>query len=161
MAETNRIMSEGLAAGYAGGTERVTVHRGNFDLESTNYTSSDGGEHSDQWIANMTGGGQEIARINGETATRLHAGGTIPLEELAKLGLTKKDVIRFLKQSILEAHGQTRLGENYVANPQDEWQYEYRILDRKDELGLTVGMETITYEGHLVFAHGFLNSPVK
>ncbi len=161
MAETDKIMSEGLAAGYAGGTERVTVHRDIFDLESTTYTSPDGGEHSDQWIANMIGGGQEIARINGETATRLHAGGTIPIEELAKLGVTKKDVIGFLKKSILEANGQTRLGENYVPESQGDWKYAYRVLDRKDELGLTVGMETIAYKGHLVFAHGFLNSPVK
>jgi hypothetical protein len=161
MAETNRIMSEGLAAGYAGGTERVTVHRGNFDLESTNYTSPDGGEHSDQWIANMTGGGQEIARINGETATRLHGGGTFPLETIAALGLVKKDVIGFLKRSILESQGKTRLEEDYMPDAQGDWQYTYRILDSKDPIGLAVGMETITYRGQEVFAHAFINTPVK
>lgn len=161
MAETDRVLSEGLAVGYAGGTERQTTQRGPFILKATEYTTPDGGQHSDQWIADMTGGGQEIARINGETSTRLHAGGTIPVEELTKLGLVKKDVIGFLKRSILESQGKTRLGTDYIPEPQSDWQYAYRILDRKDELDLTVGMETITYKGQLVFAHGFLKSPVK
>ena len=161
MSETSRILSEGLAAGYAGGTERQVVQRGPFQIESTQYTSPEGGEHSDQWIADMTGGGQEIARINGETTTRLHAGGTFPLETLKRLGLAKKDVIGFLKRSILASEGKTRLGSDYAPDAQGDWQYSYRILDREDEIGLTAGKEVITYKGEKVFVHDLLNSPVK
>lgn len=155
------LLSEGLGAGYGTGGERQVVQRGPFQVESTQYTSPDGGLYVDQWIADNNGGGQEIVEKDGKKSTRLHAGGVIELEELAKLGLTKKDVTGYLKRKIVELGEKTRLSKKCLPEPDGDWQYEYSVLERIDEMNLSVGLESIHYKGQLVFAHGFLNSPIK
>lgn len=155
------LLSEGLGAGYGTGGERQVVQRGPFQVESTQYTSPDGGLYIDQWIADNNGGGQEIVEKDGKKSTRLHAGGVIDPEELAKLGLTKKDVTGYLKKKIVELGQGTRLSADATPEPDEDWQYSYKVMEHLDELGLTIGLESITYKGQLVFAHGFLNSPIK
>ncbi|MEK7450873.1 MAG: hypothetical protein AAB662_02970 [Patescibacteria group bacterium] len=161
MAEINGLLSKGLEQGYAGGTERQTAQRGPFKLESSQLITPEGGIYIDQWIADRTGGGQEIVQIGNEKSTRLYAGGTIGIGELQKLGLTKKDVTKKLKQFIKEAGSKTRLMENYTPQSDGDWQYSYEIINALKEIPLTVGMETIKFRGTLVFAHGFLRSPIE
>lgn len=155
------VLSKGLEAGYGGSGERQVVQRGPFQVESTQFTTPDGGLYIDQWIAESNGGGQEIVQRGDKKSTRLHAGGVIELEELAKLGLTKKDVTGYLKRKIVELGEQTRLSADCKPEPDEDWQYTYQVVRHLDELNLTLGLESITYKGQLVFAHGFLNSPIK
>lgn len=159
--KSERILSSGLKAGYAGGTERETVQRGPFQLEASQFTTPESGVYRDEWIANRTGGGQEIAQEGNETVTRLYAGGTIRLDQLAEMGLTKKDVTRYLKSKISELGEQTRLFADCNPDPDGDWQYSYKIMQNLEDIPLTVGMETIVFKGTLVFAHGFLQSPIE
>lgn len=165
--ELGQSLTEGLSAGYGGNTHREDSWMGPFRLESSEHivmnpeTDEIDRHYFDHWIANVTGGGQEIARTNDETATRLYAGGTIMPEELAKLGLTKKDVTGYLKRKIVELGQGTRLSQDAIPEPDGDWQYSYQVIRRLGEIDLTIGLESIAYKGQLVFAHGFLNSPVK
>lgn len=161
MKEIDKLFSKGLEQGYAGGTERQLVQRGPFTLGSSQFTVPNGGNYIDQWIADRVGGGQELAQVGNERSTRLYAGGTINIEGLHKLGLTKKDVTRKLKQFIKESEGRTRLMENYTPQSDGDWQYSYEIINSLKEIPLTVGMETIMFRNTLVFAHGFLHSPIE
>lgn len=77
------------------------------------------------------------------------------------MGLVKKDVTGRLKQFIRESEGKTRLFEDYTPEPDGDWQYTYNILHRTEGIPLTIGLETITYQGKLVFTHGFLHSPIE
>lgn len=163
MAETelDKLLSQGLEAGYAGGTERQTVTRGPFTIEASQFTSPNNGIYIDQWIADRTGGGQEIVKEGNQTRTRLYAGGTIGIENLRQLGLTKKDVIGYLKRKIKELGGKTRLFEDCNTDPDGDWQYTYHIMQTMGDIPLTVGMETISFKGTRIFAHGFLHTTVE
>src|ERR1035437_2848104 len=111
------VLSKGLEVGYGSGGERQVIQRGPFQVESTQFTTPDGGLYVDQWIANTNGGGQEIVQKGDKKSTRLHAGGVIEPEELAKLGLTKKDVTGYLKRKIVELGQGTRLSEDAAPEP--------------------------------------------
>lgn len=161
MLELDRLLSKGLEEGYAGTTKRETIQRGPFQLEASQYTSPEGGVYRDEWIADRTGGGQEIAQVGESKQTRLYAGGTIGVEELAKLGLTKKDVTNRLKQFIRLSEGKTRLLENYLPEPHGDWQYSYEMMENIKDIPLTIGMETVKYKGRMVFTHVFLHTPVE
>lgn len=159
MSKIEKLLGEGLEEGYAGATKRQTVQRGQFRLESSTYVSPEGGVYHDEWIADRTGGGQEIAQIGEKKTTRLYAGGTISVEELIELGLTKKDVTRQLKKFIKGSNGNSRLLAPY-SSQEDDWTYDYHLIDSLPEIPLRVGMETIQFKGNLVFAHGFLHTSI-
>lgn len=161
MADLENLLSRGLEEGYVGGTNRETVQRGSFQMETSQYTSPEGGIYRDEWIADRTGGGQEIVQIEGRKKTRLYAGGTITLKELEELGLTKKDVTRKLKEFIKISKNKTRLLEDFIPEPDGDWQYEYKIVKGIENIPLTTAMETITYKGSLVFAHAFLHTSIE
>lgn len=161
MNELENLLSQGLEAGYAGGTERSRVQRGPFEFEMSEFTSAEGEVYRDEWIADRTGGGQEVAEINGKKVTRLYAGGTISIERLNELGLTKKDVTGYLKRKIKELGPQTRLQEDCQPEPDGDWQYQYRRIDDLPEIPLAVRMETISFRGNLVFAHAFLHTTIE
>lgn len=162
-----KILTDGLLEGYAGNTKSDDVSRGLFDLKSSILIPLDSnrritGYYIDQWIVGKTvGGGQEIAQQGYEKTTRVYAGGTLPIEELERIGLTPKDVTGYLKRKITELGEKTRLGERCLPEPDGDWQYEYQILDFIPEIELNIGLETIHYKGGLVFAHGVLKSPVE
>lgn len=160
MSELGQLLGKGLEEGYAGATERQTVQRGQFSLEASTYVSPEGGVYSDQWIADRTGGGQEIAQIGEEKSTRLYAGGTIGVEELTNLGLTKKNVTRQLKKFIKESGGNSRLLAPYSSQDND-WAYDYSLIRSLPEIPLNIGIEIIQYKGNLVFSHGFLHTSVE
>ncbi|MCL5125399.1 MAG: hypothetical protein M1511_13065 [Deltaproteobacteria bacterium] len=106
------------------------------------------------------GGGQEVIEIDGKKFTRLYAGGTIALEELAELGLTKKDVIRYLKSKLKELGNRTRLLENCRVEDGD-WDYDYFLLDVDSDIPLTTAQEMIRFRGKRFFVHSFLLCPIE
>lgn len=106
--KTNRAITRGLLAGYGGKTKFVSVHRGGFELKSSEF-SENGIEYIDQWLAKDAGGGQELVRFDGEEFTRLYAGGIVKPERLAKLGITGKEIIEFLVKQISLLGEKTRL----------------------------------------------------
>ena len=97
-----------MLAGYGGKTKFVSVHRGGFELKSSEF-SENGIEYIDQWLAKDAGGGQELVRFDGEEFTRLYAGGIVKPERLAKLGITGKEIIEFLVKQISLLGEKTRL----------------------------------------------------
>ena len=163
MERVDELLAKGLAAGYAGKIKPVEANRGPFVGKQVIYLlgDHDGGTYSDEWYASANGGGQEIAKTNGDTATRLYAGGIINPEKLAELGITEEEIMAYHKNKLTELGSRTRLQENCIPEPDGKLQYDYEVLEHLEELGLTIGLESITYDGNLVFAHGFLKSPIK
>jgi hypothetical protein len=106
------------------------------------------------------GGGQELIEVGDERFTRLYAGGTVSLEELEKLGLTKKDVMKYLIEKIQQLGDKTRLLEKCEQDDGD-WVYRYGLLDEEERIPVVVGKEVIRYKGELVFVHNFLLCPME
>lgn len=82
------------------------------------------------------------------------------MDELDKLGLTKKDVIRYLMVKIQELGVKTRLLED-CEQVDGEWSYGYKMLDREEAVPVFIGKEIIKYEDRLVFVHDFLLCPIE
>ncbi|MCJ7805759.1 hypothetical protein MUP46_03925 [Patescibacteria group bacterium] len=162
--EIKEILTRGLTSGYAGRNLRTPVDRGGFSFESSHYEGAEGVYH-DEWLAQITGGGQEVVEVDGKKFTRLYAGGVAPAEQLEKLGITKKDVAGYLKWKIRGLGGMTRLDRTCMPTETDgdngEWRYAYRVLDRREDISLTLGEETIFYKEETVFIHLFLLTPVE
>ena len=157
----DKLITDGLVEGYAGIKKPDKIQRAEFEGKSNDYTSPEGGHYHDEWFADDNGGGQELAQIGDEQATRVYGGGVIPVEELQKIGLTTKDVIAILRTSVNELKGRTRLHEPCSVQLPDGWNYEYTLLKKSDEVLLTIGYESIRYNGREVFAHGHIISPIK
>jgi hypothetical protein len=155
----DRMLSIGLQQGFAGGTDMGDVERNGFSLKSSHFENEVGIYH-DEWIADRAGGGQEIVKVDDETFTRVYAGGTITLDKLSELGISKDDVMSFLKKQIIQNGEKIRLTTDYSPEPEGDWQYLYKVIDQDLEIPLTIGKETITYKDKLVFVHDFLISPV-
>ena len=148
------VLSNGLDVGFAGGSERKQINRGGFSFETSHLEDGDSRYH-DEWLADRVGGGQEVIEVGDRKYTRLYAGGTIQLNELTKLGLTKKDVIKHLITKIQELGEKTRLLED-CEQLDREWGYRYGLLDKEESVPVFVGKETVEYKGVLVFVHDFL-----
>jgi hypothetical protein len=157
--ETDNLLIKGLQGGFAGGTVMSNVNRGGIELKS-NHFEIENGVYRDEWIADRAGGGQEIVKVGETMYTRVYAGGTIPLEVLSKLEITKGDVMKFLKKQLLQNGEKTRLHTDFNPKAEGDWQYSYHVLDSDKEIPLTVGKEVIFYKGNLVFVHDFIISPV-
>jgi len=157
--EINKLLARGLKEGFAGGTVMQGVERGGFNLKSSHF-ESEGNVYHDEWFADRAGGGQEIVKVEETTFTRVYAGGTIPLEELKVLGISKDDVMAFLKRQMTENGEKIRLHTNFEPEPEGDWQYSYKVLDIDKEIPLTLGKEVIRYKGQMVFVHDFVISPI-
>jgi len=157
----NQLLTNGLAKGYAGEKKPEKIQRSGFAGKENNFTSPDGGHYHDEWFADDNGGGQELVKEENEQFTRVYAGGVIPTEELQKLELTTKDVISRLITSVRELKGKTRLHNPCFLELPDGWNYKYSILKKSKEVPLTIGYESIEYNGRELFAHGHILSPVK
>jgi hypothetical protein len=157
--ETDQLLNRGLKEGFAGGTVMKGIERGGFSLKSSHFENN-GDVYHDEWYADRAGGGQEIVKAGAETYTRVYAGGTIPLRELQKLGISKVDVMVFLKKQMTENGEKIRLHSDFEPDAESDWQYSYKVLDLNDEIPVTVGKEVIRYKGQLVFVHDFIISPV-
>ncbi len=156
-----KLLTDGLIEGYAGTKEPESIHRSSFAGKSNDYINKTGEHYHDEWFADDNGGGQELVETAEEKATRLYAGGVIPIEELQTLGITTKDVISRLITSVRELKGETRLHEPASLDLPDGWTYTYEILKKSEEVPLTIGYESISLNGREVFAHGHMISPVK
>lgn len=157
---TEKLLTEGLQAGFAGGSTRAGVDRAGFPFESSDYTSPEGARHHDEWSTNRVGAGQEITDENNIRYSRVYAGGTISEENLQQLGITKKQVIGELKKIILEHGDKIRLFDNFEFTD-GPWKYEHIVLDHEPEIPVTITKESIHYNGNLVFVHGFIHCPVE
>lgn len=157
---TDRLLTIGLGEGYAGKNEVEKITRAGFNGKSTDLQRGDDHYH-DEWFANDNGGGQELVTSDGESATRVYAGGVIPQNELEELGLTTKDVISKLLFSVGELKEKTRLHTPCSLEIDGDWRYEYKILNQPKEVDLTIGYESISFKGREVFVHGHIISPVK
>lgn len=157
----DKLLTDGLAEGYAGIKPPERINRSGFEGKANDYTDTDGSRYHDEWFADDNGGGQELIETTEEKATRLYAGGVIPTEELQTLGLTTKDVISHLISSVRELNRKTRLHEPASLELPDGWSYRYEILRKSQEVPLTIGYESISFNGREVFAHGHMISPVK
>ena len=158
---TSKLLTEGLAEGYAGVKRADKILRSGFAGKANDYVSQNGGHYHDEWFADDNGGGQELVKEGDELFTRLYGGGVIPNEELQKLGLTTKDVISRLIISVRELKGKTRLYKPCSLELPDGWKYKYSILKKSKEVPLTIGYESIEYNGRELFAHGHMLSPVQ
>lgn len=154
------ILAKGLLEGYVGKTVRGSAVRAGFNLKTSDYEGPEGKYH-DEWDADFNGGGQELTVIpNGETATRVYAGGTLAKEKLETLGLTKKEVIGKLVFFVNRLGDKTRLDEDAEVSEGEDWKYTYKVLRRVEEIPLDLGQEEIRYKGSLVFIHFHILSPV-
>lgn len=156
----NQAITSGLLAGYGGKTKFVSTQRGPFELKSSEFLES-GIEYIDQWLPKDAGGGQELVRINGEEFTRLYAGGLVGAEKLTELGTTGKEVIGYLIKQISFLGDKTRLFADCHPEVQDDWGYDYRVVEFESEIGVSVGKEIIKYKNNLVFVHYFLLCEIR
>ena len=151
-----KALTDGLLAGYGGKTIFTPVKRGSFELKSSHYEDK-GIIYHDEWT---NGGGQEIISVDNSQFTRVYAGGVANQDVLQKLGITQREVIAKLIDYIQTLGDKTRLFESCRFNKNDNWTYEYQILDSDNDFKITVGKETIFYHDQLVFIHVFVLSPI-
>lgn len=144
-------LTKGLLAGYGGKSKFTKVNRGGFELNSSHFEDSEIIYH-DEWTNN---GGQEIVRVGNEVFTRVYVGGIV------KGKVEEKEVITFLIKKIQQLGDKTRLFKDYKKENDGDWSYEYRIIDRSNEVSTIIGKETIRYNNKIVFIHYFGLSPIK
>ena len=163
------LLTEGLKAGFVkGGTSKEEVWVGPFQVKSSERVILDPeteevtGHYIDQWTPGRLGGGQELVQVGDERAIRLYAGGTLPEEELIKLGTNHDEIMTYLTDKITALGEQTRLGKPCRPDPDGLWQYAYEIL-RKDVDGIPVrvSLETIAFKDTTVYAHPLIQSPIE
>lgn len=161
MEKITQLLTDGLGEGYAGVKKPEKIQRSGFTGKANDYVNSRGGHYHDEWFADDNGGGQELVEEEEGQFTRLYGGGVISAEELQKLGITTKDIISRLITGVNELKGKTRLFEPVSLKLPDGWDYRYIILKKDEEVPLTIGYESIEYNGREVFAHGHILSPIK
>ena len=162
MTNAEAILKKGLMTGYAGGSAPVESKRGPFTVKSSHHSFPEQhAEYLDEWIFKRTGGGQEIAQVDSELATRVFAGGVIKEEKLKELGITHDQVITYFRSKLEEVADRTRLHENIVLEPDGDWHYRYEVQNEFPDLPMTLGLETVSCKGVNVFIHVFLNTPVQ
>lgn len=158
--EIRKGLTDGLLTGYAGQKKPEEIVRGGFRGKASHV--DEGFAYHDEWFTdNYLGGGQELLEINGEKFTRLYAGGTPVKETLDQLGITGKDVSKYLKSKIQELSDNTRLTNDCLPKKEEGWEYSYKVTSYNESIGVTTGMETITYQGEIVHIHAFILSPIK
>lgn len=152
-------LTKGLISGYGGQTKFSTTTRGSFQLNVSHLEKGNLTYH-DEWLPTNMGGGQELVKVGDQQFTRLYAGGVIKEEKLTKLGITKKNVIAFLKETILKQQGKTRLFQSCNPEPRGDWSYSYQIQYSEKSIPITFGKETIQFQKQTVFVHSFLLCPI-
>lgn len=152
-----KVLVEGLEKSFSRKLKLEDTERGGVVFSVVHMEDGDVSYH-DEFI---DGGGQELAKSGENTLTRVYGGSTIPPKELAKLGITVDDVLKQLVKQVKKLGATTRLYVDSGRQIDGRWQYEYQIKERYPQIPLTIGVETITYKGQLVFVHGFLICPVR
>ena len=161
MAESmEKLLTDGLAEGYAGTKKPEKIERVGFNGKANDFISLDGGHYHDEWFADRAGAGQEVVKVGDVTYSRVYAGGTLPVDELQKLGTDKGQIMTFLKKHMLENGDRIRLHTDFRPEAEGDWQYSYKVTDTNPQIPLTMGKEVITFKGQLVFEHDFIICPV-
>lgn len=154
-----KLLSKGLAQGFAGGTIMSGINRAGFDFKSSHF-EEDGSIYHDEWFADRAGAGQEVVKVGNVIYSRVYAGGTLHTEELQKLGINKGQIMTFLKKQMIENGEKIRLHTDFISETEGDWQYSYKVTDTNPQIPLTIGKETITFKGKVVFEHDFIICPV-
>lgn len=150
--------AKGLVAGFAGKSTFEKIQHGKFPMVSSSFTADDI-SYIDQWFPGHMGGGQEVLAVDGKRYTRVYAGGIVEDKVLSGLGVTKDDVMAFLKKSLQTLGAKTRFDEQ--AHYEDgQWHYQYIVIDRDATTGVITGKEIISYKNTSVFVHLFIISSV-
>jgi len=155
----DKLFSKGLQQGFAGGTVMSDVKRAEFNFKSSHF-EEDGNIYHDEWFADRAGAGQEVVKVGDVVYSRVYAGGTLPVEELQKIGTDKGQIMTFLKKQMLENGEKIRLHTNFNSEADGDWQYSYKVTETNSQIHLTMGKEVITFKGNLVFEHDFIICPV-
>ena len=79
---------------------------------------------------------------------------------LSTLGVTKDDVMAFLKKSLQTLGAKTRFDEPAHLE-EGQWTYQYAVIDRDATTGLITSKETIAFKGTPVFVHLFIISRIS
>ncbi len=158
--KTQKLLTDGLIAGYAGQSELSDVIRSTFVGKQSDFSVGDGIYH-DEWFAHEIGGGQELVDAGGSKFTRLYAGGSLEAKSVKSLGIAQQDISDFLKKQLIDLGGKTRLLDDCLPAPVGDWQYFYRILERHSSIPITTGRESITYKGTEVHIHQFMICCIK
>lgn len=167
--EIEKFMTRELQKGFASKTPpKMTVENG-FQIKYVNFRQPDGPSEGslylDQWTKGRLGLGMELGFVlNGEKADsmgRAYAGGTLPGEELQKLGITRDMVLDKIKEVITKYGEKTRLFEDFHPKPDGPWKYSYDIIARYPAFELTIAEETLGYDEKLVFIHPFFITGIK
>ncbi len=156
-----KVLTDGLNKGYAGGKPE-SVNRAGFEGDKSHIELEDGAIYHDEWfVETRLGGGQELVQTGEGKFTRLYAGGTPEEKVLTDLGITIKDVGKFLKEKILELGDKTRLFENCTPCADGDWEYSYVVTGQHDDIEITTGIESITYKRAVVHVHTFMLCSIR
>ncbi|OGH44773.1 MAG: hypothetical protein A3I49_02110 [Candidatus Levybacteria bacterium RIFCSPLOWO2_02_FULL_37_11] len=162
--EAEKLLNKGLA-GYTGDkTSRVERGSPPFVGKSSDFRDGLDGYYRDEWFAHRTGGGQELAIVEGKTVTRVYGGGVVDEEYLREAGITEEEVSAKHKEFLSRAKGKTRLHDEYFdefTEGDKRWAYEYRVLHYIKQIPQTIGIEMMHVNSHIVFSHGFVNTTVE
>ena len=158
--EIGDLLTNGLVQGYAG-KEIGNVERSGVQGKVSHIEFPEGVYHDEWFVPHHLGGGQELVQVGEDQFTRLYAGGTPDPKILEALGLTQKDVGRYLKRKIVELGDRTRLFVDCNLEADEEWQYDYKITSQNKEIPITTSLESITFKGNLVHIHAFIFCPLK
>lgn len=158
--DINSALTKGLLTGYAGGKVE-TINRSGFTGKASHVELPDGQTYHDEWFANHSGGGQELVQVGDSLFTRLYAGGTPDEQTLSSLGISADAVGAYLKRKITELGEDTRLFVNCNPEPDNEWQYEYKVTGTYTETNVLTSLESIRYKGSIVHHHAFILCPVS
>lgn len=153
------LLTKGLLEGYASSGGGVESQRGGFPIRVI-HSESGAGKYHDEYSAEVTGAGQEFSDNGEQKYSRSYAGGTIPLEELTKLGITGDTVLAYLVSKVSELGQKTRLHTSILPPADDRFRYQYEIIEKEPSIPVTVGKESVFYDEVLVFVHYFLLCPI-
>jgi hypothetical protein len=161
MTEVEKVLSDGLLAGYAAPhNEHEHVRRGPVLFEASEYVLGPD-YYRDEW---SSGGGQEVATDGKKHITRLYGGGVASEKMLENAEVTEKEVLTKLGEFIRRSEGRTRLYSDHHDQIDEQasiWWYDYSVISSLQDIKLTTGMEEIYYNGWRVFAHAFIISHIK
>ena len=159
----HELLSKGLLEGYAGNSKISNVERESFQGKSSHLETSEGYIYHDEWfVPTRLGGGQELVKTQGDGITRLYGGGQPSLEKLARLGISPKEIDKYLVDKLSELGDKTRLYEDCKPVPDGDWQYTYEVLMRDPNIEeVIVASESVLYKETRVHWHPFIISPYR
>ena len=154
-------LTQGLLGGYAGDGHIHAMKRGGIVDGKASHVKIAGGEYHDEWVTGKrTGAGQEVLVVGDQKYTRVYAGGAPDIQVLEGFGLNENAVSDYLVEKLGELGERTRLFEDCTPEPDDKWQYAYKVTDKFEESGTVTGVETIHYDSALVHVHAFAKCPI-